>query len=189
MQMHIYTEEDCGNTGYGISLKAKVVVVSPDALPGNHPEQLFFCTGEDSIENPESAREEVSVVSLTCGERFRFQRKDIMGTLKPDLLPEEAKLQLSQIRPSGGEFPGKQDPEYCGYCFLPDGRYASGVWLSTPDEVEDYLEMQMDYQYRILICDRNDMAVIDVVDNETVFQELRENDMLQRKPENMVELG
>lgn len=184
--MHVYTAEDCNKTDNDIPIKDKVVVVSPDALPGTHPGQLFFCINDGSAgcgcEKPVPAEETVSAVSLTCGEHFHFMRKDIIGTLKPELLPEKEKLQLSQIRPPCADFSGQQEPQYCGYCFLEDGRYASGVWLPNPDAVEDYLLIQMDYQYRILICDRNDIAVIDMVDNVDVLHALEKNDMLQQLP-------
>ena len=55
-------------------------------------------------------------------------------------------------------------PEYSGYSFLPDGRYASGVWLVNPEEVWSYVMMQKDYQYRILICDRDDFAVLEMLE-------------------------
>lgn len=43
--MREYTKNDCGQTGYGFSLKGKVVVLSKAALPPEHPGQLFLCTG------------------------------------------------------------------------------------------------------------------------------------------------
>ena len=58
------------------------------------------------------------------------------------------RLQLSQIRPFGALDLHGHSPEYSGYSFLPDGRYASGVWLVNPEEVWSYVMMQKDYQYR-----------------------------------------
>ena len=70
-------------------------------------------------------------------------------SLKPERLPEDAKLQLSQIRPYDAGNPSVQDPLFSGYCFLQDGKYTSGVWLCGPEEAEAYVRMQMPYQHRI----------------------------------------
>ena len=43
--MRIFTHEDCDQTGFGFSLKNKVVVLPQSVLPEDHPGQLFFCTG------------------------------------------------------------------------------------------------------------------------------------------------
>ena len=42
------------------------------------------------------------------------------------------------------------EAKYSGYSFLPDGRYASGVWLCTEQEALSYVEMQKPYQHRIM---------------------------------------
>lgn len=43
--MQEFTKKDCVGIGEEVSLKSRVVVLAPRALPGNHPGQLFFCTG------------------------------------------------------------------------------------------------------------------------------------------------
>ena len=43
--MREYTKNDCDQTGYGIPLKGKAVVVDRAALPPEHPGQLFLCMG------------------------------------------------------------------------------------------------------------------------------------------------
>lgn len=96
-------------------------------------------------------------------------RRDVTGTLKPELLPDEEKLMLSQIRPAGAKDLSGNEPVYSGYSFLRDGRYASGVWLCSPQEVSDYVEMQKPYQHRVLICDRDDFAVMEVMDGELIY--------------------
>mgnify|MGYP006940164083 CR=1 FL=1 len=53
--------------------------------------------------------------------------------------------------------------------FLEDGRYAAGAWLCSPQEVMDYVEMQKPYQHRVLICDRDDFAVMEVVKEQVIF--------------------
>ncbi|MBR0596395.1 hypothetical protein KCX82_00745 [Clostridiales bacterium BAD-6] len=166
--MSMFNQEDCDQTGYDFSLKGKVVVLSKSVLPHDHPGQLFFCTGGNGA-NPNPMGRSVFLVSLSTGEPCRFYRSDVLGTLKPELLPEDEKLQLSQIRPIGALPLESHEPQYSGYSFLQDGRYAAGVWLCSPQEVLDYVEMQKPYQHRILICDRDDFAVMEVVNGQMVF--------------------
>lgn len=166
--MREYTKNDCGQTGYGISLKGKVVVLNRAALPPEHPGQLFLCTGGNGA-NPNPMGRSVFLVSLSNGESCRFWREDVAGTLKPELLSDEAKLMLSQVRPIGAKNPARNEPEYSGYSFLPDGRYSAGVWLCSPQEALDYVEMQKPYQHRVLVCDRDDFAVLEVIDGELIY--------------------
>lgn len=166
--MRTFTHEDCDQTGYGFSLKDKVVVLPQSVLPEDHPGQLFFCTGGNGAD-PTPIGRSVFLISLSTGEPCRFWRSDVFGTLKPELLPDDAKLQLSQIRPSKALDLSDHEPLYSGYSFLPDGRYAAGVWLCSPEEVRDYVEMQKPYQHRVLICDRDDFAVMEVIKGEIIF--------------------
>lgn len=164
--MRDFNHEDCDQTGYSLSLKNKVVVLSKTALPDDHPGQLFLCIGGNGAN---SIGRSVRLVSLSIGEPCRFFRNDVLGTLKPELLPEAEKLQLSQIRPGGAADLKTHEPQYSGYSFLKDGRYAAGVWLCSPEEVKDYVEMQKPYQHRVLICDRNDFAVMEVINGRLIF--------------------
>lgn len=166
--MRSYTREDCGQNGPGFPLEGKVVVLPQSALPDDHPGQLFFCYGGNGA-NANPIGQSVFMVSLSTGEAGWFERSDVLGTLKPELLPDDARLQLSQIRPSGALDLSSHEPLYSGYSFLPDGRYAAGVWLCSPEEVRDYVEMQKPYQHRVLICDRDDFAVMEVVKGEIIF--------------------
>lgn len=181
--MRRYTKQDCEQTGSDGSLKGRVVVLSESALPDGHPDQLFFCTGGNGA-NTDPMGDTVFLVSLSTGEQHRLKRGDIIGTLKPEpeLLSEEARLQLSQIRPIGAEDLKTHAPQFSGYSFLPDGRYAAGVWLCSPKEVMDYIEMQKPYQHRVLICDREDFAVMEVVDGRTVFPSKENLEKFQRGP-------
>lgn len=171
--MRIYTAADCEQTGYGFALNNKAVVVQKDALLEQDSGQLFFCTGGNEAATNQMGCA-VFLVSLANGEQYRFCCNDVIGTLKPELLPEEAKLQLSQIRPGNALPLESHEPQYSGYSFLPDGRYAAGVWLCSPQEVQDYVEMQKPYQHRVLICDRDDFAVMEVVDGQMIFPTLEQ---------------
>lgn len=110
----------------------------------------------------------VELVNLSNGEWCHGQREDILGTLKPELLPVEAKLHLSQICFHEGES-GSGKTLFSGYSFLPDGRYTAGVWLYSLQEMKNYVDLQKPYQYRVLICDRNDFAVMEIVEGQGPF--------------------
>jgi len=155
----IYTSADCDNEGFTEDIAGKVIAVNSTALPDGHPSQLFCCVGIVG-KNTQTTGKSVLAVSLSIGEHHRFGSTDIIGTLKPGLLPDEAKLYLSQIRPGGAC--GAGNPEYRGYCFLEDGRYSAGVPLNCPEEAVEFAEMQAHYQHRVMICDSDDFSVMEM---------------------------
>lgn len=166
----LFTQEDCLQTGYGMFIDGKVIVLNPSSLREelrNAKYQMYYCTGGNGS-NPNPIGRSVFTVSLAEGEKIRWNRSDVLGILKPELLPEYARLQLSQIRPSGALDLKYHEPQYSGYCFLPDGRYTSGVGLCSAKEVQDYIEMQKDYQHRVMICDREDFCVFEKVAGQVV---------------------
>ena len=171
--MEHYNYQDCDEIGCDFSIRGKVVVVSETVLPQKDIGQLFFCTGGSGAE-PNPADGAVTLVSHSTGEYYHFQREDVIGSMVPEYLPDDARLQLSQIRPSGAADISTHEPLYSGYSFLLDGRYAAGVWLCSPEEVKDYVEMQSPYQHRVLICDRDDYAVMEVVNGQVVFPSLED---------------
>ena len=157
----IYTESDCMEAGSSCSIKGRVVVLNREALPPCNQNQLYFCLcGNGAGANPSGCA--VFLVSLRTGEFSLKKRNEVIGILKTELLPDSAKLQLSQIRPVGALDLKDHEPKYSGYCFLPDGRYAAGVWLCSEQEVLNYVEMQKPYQSRIMICDRDDFCVLEM---------------------------
>ena len=163
-----YSAADCAETGYDCVLHGKVIVLSRQALPEAYRNQLFFCSGGNGA-NPNPMGRSVFLTSLSDGERCRFFRSDVVGALKPELLPDSAKLHLSQIRPPDALPLERNEPKYSGYSFLPDGRYASGVWLCSEQEVMDYIELQKPYQHRIMICDRNDFCVLEMQEGQLIY--------------------
>ena len=92
----LYTEKDCSATGSHCNIQGKVVVIGQD----NPERQLYFCLcGNGASANPSGVA--VFLVSLRTGEFALKNRSEVIGILKPELLPDSAKLQLSQIRPVG----------------------------------------------------------------------------------------
>lgn len=162
----LFTQNDCLQTGYDISIDGKVIIIKASVLPEGFRQakhQLYFCTGGNGS-NPNPIGRSVFTVSLEEGEKIRWNRSDVLGTLKPELLSDHARLQLSQIRPNGALDLKSNESQYSGYCFLSDGRYTSGVGLCSAKEVQDYIEMQKDYQHRLMICDRDDFCVFEMID-------------------------
>lgn len=169
-EKELFTQEDCLQTGYEMSISGKVIVLKPSVLSEEFREakhQLYFCTGGFGS-NPNPSGRSVFAVSLADGEKVRWNRSDILGVAKPEILTDHARLQLSQIPPAGALDLKSYEPQYSGYCFLPDGRYTSGVWLCSIKEVQDYIEMQKDYQHRVMICDRDDFCVFEMLDGKVV---------------------
>ena len=46
----------------------------------------------------------------------------------------------------------------------------------------DYVRMQKSYQHRILICDRDDFAVMEVLNGEVVFPDAKVLEEFQKEP-------
>ena len=164
----IFTDRDCVEAGSGCSLKGKVVVLKESALEAGFGRQLYYCTGGNGA-NAYALGTSVFLVNLKNGEFERCALDHVLGVLKPELLPDEEKLQLSQIRPSDALPLENHEPQYSGYSFLEDGRYAAGVRLCNEKEAMEYVEMQKPYQHRIMLCDRNDFCVWEVRDGRQIY--------------------
>lgn len=168
----LFTPEDCIETGCAMSIAGRVIALKLTSLPPeyqNGEHQLYFCEGGGgSNPNPNPIGRSIFTVSLANGERARWKRGDVLGILKPELLPDTVRLHLSQIRPRGALDLREREPKYSGYSFLPDGRYAAGVWLCSEKEVKDFIKMQKDYQHRVMICDRDDFCVFEMVEGEVI---------------------
>ena len=169
-EKELFTQEDCLQIGYDILLSGRVIILRPSSLLGEHrnaKHQMCYCTGGNGS-NANPIGRSVFTVSLANGEQVRWNRSDVLGIAKPEILSDHALLQLSQIRPADALDLKSHEPQYSGYCFLPDGRYTSGVWLCSPKEVRDYIEMQKDYQHRVMICDRDDFCVFEMIDGKLI---------------------
>lgn len=181
----LFTPLDCQQIGYDFSIAGKVVILYASSLPENDrnaENQLYFCTGGFGSKPNPSGRA-VFAVSLENGEQTRWNRSDIMGIAKPEILTDHARLQLSQIRPAGALDLKNHQPQYSGYCFLPDGRYTSGVWLCSQKEMQEFIEMQMDYQHRIMICDRNDFCIFEMQEGKLLYPTQEMLDAHQKEQE------
>jgi hypothetical protein len=160
-----YTAADCIKINPDLLLGGKVVAIHPDIPVVDQQGQIHFCYTDCSL----SSRmiRPVLTVSLSSGERCQWFREDVIGVLKSELLTDEAKLHLSQIRSNGAG--DVQNPEYSGYCYLEDGRFSAGVWLRDPQEAVEYARMQAPYQHRVLICDSDDFAMMEMFKGELAY--------------------
>ena len=50
----------------------------------------------------------------------------------------------------------------------------------NPEEVWSYVMMQKDYQYRILICDRDDFAVLEMLEGRMIFPDVQSLEQFQQ---------
>ena len=183
----IYTAEDCDGTGMGLDLTGKVIVIYSGVYPEGRGNQLYFCIGGNGA-GPFPENRAVFGVGLDNGEVTRWQRSEVLGTLKPELLPEDARLQLSQVRPIGAVPLDGQEPLYSGYSFLEDGRYAAGVWLCSEQEALAYVKMQKPYQHKVMLCDRDDFCVMEVVAGEVTFPKEEDLKKAQEQAESGLEI-
>ena len=107
------------------------------------------------------------MVKATClydGECTEWRRENFLGILKAELLPDWARLKLSQMKLYPTSHEHEQTPKYRGYGFLENGRYDADVELYSEKEVMEYVELQKPYQHRIMICDCNDFCVFEMVE-------------------------
>jgi len=155
----IYTNSDCEDCSIIAPLAGKVIVANHPDLPDNHTSQLFYCSGE-SVTSLQINDHTVYAISLSTGEHYQFNRNNIVGALKTKLLPDDARLYLSQIRPD--DECGAENHEYCGYCFLKDGRYSAGVWLRDADEAVEYAKMQAPFQHHVMVCNHDGFSVMEM---------------------------
>lgn len=131
----------------------------------------------------------LQTASLKNGESEWYRKQDVIGLLRPELLPDTAKLQLSQIRPIDAADLSEHTPEYSGYSFLLGGRYAAGVWLCSLEEVRDYVQMQKAYHHCVLICDRDDFAVIEIAEGRQIFPSEQNLQAFPQQPEGGIQMG
>ena len=176
MEKEVYSLKDCELVEMQEDTVRKVVVYEPETVPDCKFGQLFLCLEWNKDDT-------AMLISLEDGEFYSAERKHMIGVLKPELLPEKEKLQLSQLRLPDPDVPDYAKPSYYGYCFLEDGRYAAGVALYSVDESVRYCELQALYQHRVLICNREDFAIVEIVEQSYQFYNAKSPGVLHRGKE------
>lgn len=97
--LSIYTAANCHTISYDDNLNNKVVVIKPEVLRREYqmgPCQLKLCTGGFGA-SPHSRGSACFCIDLRNGVSTRFERRDILGTIERNDLPQWAKDQLSFI--------------------------------------------------------------------------------------------
>lgn len=154
----IYSVEDCEVNPDGYA--GEVVVLNPGSIIG----QLAYCYGYEK----EQWLRLIGLYEENTEEIVCRKEDEILGVLKPERLPDRARLILSQVRPEG-DFTGEEEEILCGYCFLADGAYRSGVWMHSLAEALAYVKMQAPYQHRVMLCDEEDYCILEMVEGKIVF--------------------
>ncbi len=96
----VITAENCTPITHEDDLNGKIVVIRPNILrreyrAANH--QLKLCTGGFGA-SPNSRGSACYCTDLCTGKSSRFERRDVLGTIAPEDLPQWAKDGLATIR-------------------------------------------------------------------------------------------
>ena len=94
------TAKDCTPVSHDDDLNNKAVVIKPEVLRREYrmaTRQIKLCVGGFGA-SPHSRGSACFCVDLYSGKESRFERRDILGTLEPEQLPEWAKLGLMEYQ-------------------------------------------------------------------------------------------
>ena len=94
------TADGCKIVTHDDNLNGRVIVIKPEVLRREYrraTNQLKLCTGGFGA-SPNSRGNAVFCKDLYSGKEGRYERRDVLGTLEPDALPEWAQYGLYQIR-------------------------------------------------------------------------------------------
>jgi len=94
------TSKDCTHISYDDDLNGKVVVIRPDVLRKEYQlatRQLKLCIGGFGS-SPHSRGSACFCVDLYSGNSSRYERRDILGTVEQEQLPQWAKQGLEQYQ-------------------------------------------------------------------------------------------
>lgn len=99
------TSKDCTPVSYDDDLHGKIVVIRPGVLRREYQlatRQLKLCIGGFGA-SPHSRGSACFCVDLYSGKSSRYERRDVLGTLEPERLPQWAKLGLEQYQQEQSE--------------------------------------------------------------------------------------
>lgn len=94
------TADDCKVVTHDDDLNGKVIVIKPEVLRREYrraTNQIKLCTGGFGA-SPNSRGSAVYCKDLYTGKESRYERRDVLGTMEPDTLPEWVQYGLYQIR-------------------------------------------------------------------------------------------
>lgn len=166
MNKKLFTIEDCiKDSHYKEDYEGKIIVMRPEALKDHYRDERFqlWLGGSGFGCDPSLRGRAVFATCLYDNEHAEWRRENFLGTIKPEALPDWARLKLSQMKLHASANEHEQIPKYRGYSFLENGRYNAGVSLYNEKEVLEYIELQKPYQHRIMICDPDDSCLFEMV--------------------------
>lgn len=111
--MQLFTPEQCIPDDYRERIENKVVVIRAERLRPEYrtaDKQLVLATGGFGVAANSRGRA-VYTVNLYSGKESRWNREDILGTVKPEYMPDWAKERLKQIKTERQANKKKHEPE------------------------------------------------------------------------------
>ena len=106
----IITAAQCEGISSKDDLHGKVIVIKPEVLRREYraaAHQLKLCTGGFGA-SPNSRGSACFCTDLLTGKESRFERRDVLGTMEPDKLPQWAKDGLAAIQQAEKSKSGKE---------------------------------------------------------------------------------
>ena len=160
-----FTQEDCIETGYAMSIAGKVVVLSRPPCRRSARTVRINCTLRRWQRQQPQPHWPFHLHGFPAdGERARWNRGDVLGILSR-ALPDSARLHLSQIRPRGAR-PREHEPSTAGTAFA--GRQIRLGRGSAAKGGEGLHRDAKEYQHRVMICNRDGFCVFEMVRGEVI---------------------
>ena len=160
--MQEFTEKDCMQTEKEISIRTGWWFFPSKVLPEHYTGQLFFCTNIQKTENPRHSI--AHLVSLSTGEAWHSLEQGCgWCAATRNCWGKGTALALPDPSIWGHLDLHGHSPEYSGYSFLPDGRYASGYGSKSRGSMELCNDAE-GLPVSVLICDRDDFAVLEMLE-------------------------
>ena len=106
----IITAAQCEGISSKDDLHGKVIVIKPEVLRREYraaAHQLKLCTGGFGA-SPNSRGSACFCTDLRTGKESRFERRDVLGTMEPDKLPQWARDGLAAIQQAEKSKSGKE---------------------------------------------------------------------------------
>lgn len=183
MKMKVLSIDDCiPDSYYHANFQNRVLVMAPETLKPEYRSERnqLWLGGAGFGCNPALSGTMVSAVCLSDGECAPWRRDNFLGVIRPEKLPDWARLALGSLQ---ADAPGADERhEFMGYSFLQNGAYGRGVPLRDVHEIKRYVERQQGYQHRVMICDRMDCCVLDIVDGKLIFPTQEQADSFLAEP-------
>ncbi len=95
----VITSDACNAITHDDDLNGKIIVIKPEVLRREYrraTNQIKLCKGGFGA-SPNNRGSAVYCKDLYTGKESRYERRDVLGTLEPDMLPKWARPEIVQI--------------------------------------------------------------------------------------------